>query len=68
MINFLFQPKRAGEKSRLWSARVRLDGWLKPRTFVLHVSDKRVAQQKLTKLIEELEREAAGIGRSANRT
>ena len=62
MINFLFQHKRSGSKSRLWSARVRLDGWLKMRTFPLHVSDKRVAQQKLTKLIEELEREAAGIG------
>src|SRR5258708_7152538 len=35
-------------------------GRIKPRTFPLHVSDKRVAQQKLTKLIEELEREAAG--------
>jgi integrase len=62
MINFLFQPKRVGDKSRLWSARVRLDGWLKSRTFPLHVTDKRVAQQKLTKLVEELEREAAGIG------
>jgi integrase len=62
MISFLFQHKRADEKSRLWSARVRLDGWLKSRTFSLHVSDKRVAQQKLTKLVETLEREAAGIG------
>jgi len=62
MINFLFQHKRSGMKSRLWSARVRLDGWLKPRTFPLHVTDKRVAQQKLAQLLGELEREAAGIG------
>jgi hypothetical protein len=62
MVRFLFQHKRKGEKARLWSARVRLDGWLKPKTFPLHVSDKRVAEQKLAKLIEELEREAAGIG------
>src|SRR5450756_975061 len=62
MINFLFQHKRSGVKSRLWSARLRLDGWLKPKTFPLKVADKRVAQQKLTKLVEELEREAAGIG------
>ncbi len=62
MVRFLFQHKRKGEKSRLWSARVRLDGWAKPKTFPLHVTDKRVAEQKLAKLIEELEREAAGIG------
>ena len=62
MINFLFQHKRSDVKARLWSARVRLDGWLKPRTFPLHVTDKRVAQQKLAQLLGELEREAAGIG------
>lgn len=62
MVRFLFQHKRKGDKARLWSARVRLDGWSKRRTFPLHVSDKRVAEQKLAKLIEELEREAAGIG------
>ena len=62
MVRFLFQHRRKGEKSRLWSARVRLDGWSKRRTFPLHVADKRVAEQKLAKLIEELEREAAGIG------
>jgi len=62
MVRFLFQHKRKGDKARLWSARVRLDGWAKRRTFPLHVSDKRVAEQKLAKLMEELEREAAGIG------
>ncbi len=61
MICFLFQPSRGGKRSRLWSARVRLDDWAVPRTFPLGVSDKRVAQQKLTALTRELEREAAGI-------
>lgn len=58
----LFQHKRKGEESRRWSARVRLDGGLKQKTVPLHISDKRVAEQKLAQLIEELEREVAGIG------
>ncbi len=62
MVNFLFQHKRKDSRSSLWSARVRLDGWLKARTFPLHVTDKRVAQQKLAELVVDLEREAAGIG------
>ena len=57
----VFQHSRAGVKARLWSARIRLEGWLKDRTVALHVTDKRVAEQKLEKLIQELEREAAGI-------
>ena len=61
MIAFIFQPARNGSKSRLWSARIRLDPWLKPSTYPLHVTDKRVAEQKLEKLIQELEREDAGI-------
>ena len=61
MKAFLFQPTRHGKKSQLWSARVRLGAWLKDRTFHFHVSDKRVAAQKLEKLCQELEREDAGI-------
>lgn len=61
MIRYLLQPVSHGRKSRLWSARIRLDGWLKPRTFALHVTDKRVAEQKLEKLVQDLEKEAAGI-------
>jgi integrase len=61
MKAFLFQPTRHGKKSDLWSARVRLGGWAKDRTFHFHVSDKRVASQKLEKLRQELEREDAGI-------
>ena len=62
MISFLFQHSRRGEKSRLWSARVRLDEWPRARTFPLHVTDKRVADQKLRDLVSELERETHGIG------
>lgn len=57
----IFQPSRGGVKSRLWSARIRLGSWLKARTIPLHVTDKRVADQKLAKLVQEFEREAAGI-------
>jgi len=62
MIAYLFQPVRSGEKSRLWSARIRLDGWSKLRHFPLHVTDKRVADQKMRELITELERETHGVG------
>lgn len=62
MIAYLFQPVRNGEKSRLWSARIRLDGWPKLRHFPLHVTDKRVADQKMRELITELERETHGVG------
>jgi integrase len=61
MIRHVIQPISHGKRSRLWSARVRLDGWLKPRTYPLHVTDKRVAEQKLEKLVQELEKESAGI-------
>jgi integrase len=62
MIAFLFHPHSNGRKSRLWSARVRLDEWPKPRYFALHVTDKRVADQKLRALVTDLERETHGVG------
>ena len=62
MIAFLFQPSRHGEKSRLWSTRIRLAEWPKYRVFPLHVTDKRVADQKMRELVRELERETHGIG------
>lgn len=62
MIAYVYQPHMNGKKSRLWSARIRLDEWLKPRYFPLHVTDKRVADQKLRTLISELERETHGVG------
>ena len=62
MIAFLFQPHNNGRKSRLWSARIRLEEWPKTRYFPLHVTDKRVADQKMRALIVELERETHGVG------
>ena len=62
MKAYLFQPTRHGEKSRLWSAGVRLDEWPNERRFPLHVTDKRVANQKLRALVIELEREVHGVG------
>ncbi len=62
MTAYVFQPMKAGEKSRLWSARIRLDGWIKPRYFALHVTDKRVAEEKLRALVIDLEREMHGVG------
>lgn len=62
MIAFLFQAVSHGVKSRTWSARIRLDEWPKYRVFPLHVTDKRVADQKLRELVSELERETHGVG------
>ena len=62
MKSYLFQPSRDGEKSRLWSAGVRLDEWPRERRFPLHVTDKRVADQKLRALVIELEREVHSVG------
>jgi integrase len=62
MIAFLYQPSRHGEKSRLWSARIRLNEWPRYRVFALHVTDKRVAEHKMRELVSELERETHGIG------
>ena len=61
MIHHIFRPSRGGVKARLWVARVRLDGWPRPKRFPLRVTDRRVAEQKLRDLVQELEREAAGI-------
>ena len=47
--------------ARLYRARVKLAGDSKVRDIALQVSDKQVAQQKLNKLIQELEHESAGL-------
>lgn len=62
MLAFIFQPSRHGDKSRLWSARIRLDEWPRPRTFPLNVTDKRVADHKMRELLSDLERETHGVG------
>jgi integrase len=46
---------------RIWKVRVRLAGWSKWKTFSLRVTDKRVAQVAAEKLVQRLERQAAGI-------
>lgn len=62
----VFRPKRRVDgkvrTARLYSGRVRLPGWPTERTYALHVTDKRVAEQKLREIVRELEMEAAGIG------
>ena len=61
----IYKPKRHrnGKRTtgRLYRARVKLTGDNKVRDISLGVSDKQVAQQKLNKLIQELEHESAGL-------
>ena len=49
------------KRGRLFSARIRLSGWSKWRTFSLGVSDKRVAHELAENLVQKMERQAAGI-------
>ena len=61
----IYKPKRLrnGRRTigRLYRARVKLTGDNKVRDIPLKVSDKQVAQQKLNKLVQELENESAGL-------
>jgi len=61
----IYKPKRLrnGKRTvgRLYRARVKLTGDNKVRDVSLGVADKQVAQQKLNKLIQELEHESAGL-------
>ncbi len=61
----IYKPKRVrnGKRTvgRLYRARIKLAGDNKVRDIALEVSDKQVAQQKLNKLIQELEHESAGL-------
>ncbi len=61
----IYKPKRLqnGKRTvgRLYRARIKLAGDGKVRDIALQVSDKQVAQQKLNKLIQELEHESAGL-------
>ena len=61
----IYRPKRRrnGKRitSRLYRARVKLAGDNKMRDIALKVADKQVAQQKLNKLVQELEHESAGL-------
>ena len=57
MISHVIKPKGA----RLYSARVRLDHETKITQIPLHCTNRQVAEKKLRDLVEEREREAAGI-------
>jgi integrase len=61
----IYKPKRwrDGKRTtgRLYRARVKLASDSKVRDIALKVSDKQVAQQKLNKLVQELEHESAGL-------
>jgi integrase len=62
---FVFKPKRqAGGKSAVsacYSGRYRLAGELRDTTIALGVSDKQVAEAKLRRIVQELEREGEGL-------
>ncbi len=57
----VFQPIRGGRKNRFYSAKIKLPSWPKLRVISLGVTDKRVAEEKLRKMVLEFEREAEGI-------
>jgi integrase len=65
MIRTLYKPKRWRNGklvvSRLYSAKVRLDGERRILQVPLHVTDKQVAEEKLRKLVQELEKETHGL-------
>ena len=60
MIAYIYRPKRQryGKQSsnRIWRARLKLNGDVKPRDISLGVSDKQVAEQKLRELTRDHER------------
>jgi integrase len=65
MIQTLYRPKRMrnGKRitSRLYSARIRIDGERRILNVPLGVTDKDVAKDKLRKLVQEMEKELHGL-------
>jgi integrase len=65
MIQTLYRPKRLRDgkriTSRLYSARIRIDGERRILNVPLGVSDKQVAQEKLRRLVQEREKELHGL-------
>ena len=57
MIKFVFKPKG----HRIWRGRYRLKGGIKIEDVTLQTHDRRIADQRLDELVQELEMEAAGI-------
>lgn len=48
-------------RGRYWQAKLQLPGWPREKRVSLHTSDKRTAQAKLVSLLQEAEKEAAGL-------
>ena len=65
MIAYIYRPKRRhdGKRviSRLYSAKIRVDGERRISQVPLRVSDKQVAQEKLRQLVQEREKELHGM-------
>src|SRR5262245_25388355 len=65
MIQFVFKPRRKvngkSRAARLYSGRYRLSGDIRIKTVRLKTTDRQVAEQKLAKLVQQLERERAGL-------
>ncbi len=65
MIAYIYRPKRRhdGKRviSRLYSAKIRVDGERRISQVPLRVSDKQVAQEKLRQLVQEREKELNGL-------
>ena len=65
MIAYIYRPKqqRNGKlvSSRIWRARLKLDGDVKARDISLGVSDRQVAEQKMRENIRDQERVSVGL-------
>ena len=65
MIAYIYRPKRQRNgklaSNRIWRARLKLNGDVKPRDISLGVSDKQVAEQKLREIARDHERVSVGL-------
>ena len=65
MIAYIYRPKRQRNgklvSSRVWRARLKLDGDIKARDISLGVSDRQVAEQKMRESIRDQERVSVGL-------
>ena len=65
MIAYIYRPKRQRNgklvSSRIWRARLKLDGDVKARDISLNCADKQTAEQKLRDSIRDQERESVGL-------
>ena len=65
MIAYIYRPKRQRNgklaANRIWRARLKLNGDVKPRDISLGVSDKQVAEQKLREITRDHERVSVGL-------